>query len=235
MYSNNTTYRLKREMTDTGNIITAVLLLLFLGVTIKAWGISIETQLIWIVAFFALLLSSMFVFEIEIEDLKFFTIFLPLFIAMILEGLLVDILMMFSSCLILTIFIVKQRKEEINQAIENTVNLVKTLLGEMYGPIVVISTAVFILVFGILGEYFLAIFMFVVLLTETFTYLFVAMPKERQEALLNIKTILLLLVSLIAVSILALHYIGLLEIAMLLIIISSMGYCIYKAYILRND
>ena len=112
---------------------------------------------------------------------------------------------------------------------------IKVLLGDMYGSLVIISTAGFIFAFSVLKEYQLAVFVFTILLMEIFFYMIVAMPEKKQKTLLNIKIILLLLISLVAISILALYYIGLLEIAMIFLIISSMGYCIYKAYILRND
>ena len=112
---------------------------------------------------------------------------------------------------------------------------IKVLLGDMYGSLVIISTAGFIFAFSVLKEYQLAVFVFTILLMEIFFYMIVAMPEKKQKTLLNIKIILLLLISLVAISILALYYIGLLEIAMIFLIISSMGYCIYKAYIIRND
>ena len=112
---------------------------------------------------------------------------------------------------------------------------IKVLLGDIYGSLVIISTAGFIFAFSVLKEYQLAVFVFTILLMEIFFYMIVAMPEKKQKTLLNIKIILLLLISLVAISILALYYIGLLEIAMIFLIISSMGYCIYKAYILRND
>ena len=170
-----------------------------------------------------------------------------------------DILIIISYLtlfLYITIKILVLSETNRKELIDSISGDIKVLFGEMYGQIIMISTAGFIFVFSVLGEYLLAVFMFVMLLTEIFMYLVVAMPEKKQKTLLNIKTILLLLTSLVAVSILALYYIGLLEIAlifliissilalyyiglleiaMLLIIIISIAYCVYKAYMFRND
>ena len=112
---------------------------------------------------------------------------------------------------------------------------IKTVFGELYGLLVIISTAGSILAFSVLKEYLLAVFMFIMLLAEIFAYLFVAMPEKKQKTLLNTKTVSLMLISFISILILTLYYIELLEIAMLLIIIISIAYCVYKAYMFRND
>ena len=112
---------------------------------------------------------------------------------------------------------------------------IKTVFGELYGLLVIISTAGSILAFSVLKEYLLAVFMFIMLLAEIFAYLFVAMPEKKQKTLLNTKTVSLMLISFISILILTLYYIELLEIAMIFLIISSIAYCVYKAYMFRND
>ncbi|MCK4800321.1 hypothetical protein KAS31_05060, partial [Candidatus Parcubacteria bacterium] len=47
---------------------------------------------------------------------------------------------------------------------------IKTVFGELYGLLVIISTAGSILAFSVLKEYLLAVFMFIMLLAEIFAY-----------------------------------------------------------------
>jgi len=113
---------------------------------------------------------------------------------------------------------------------------IQIVFGEMYGPITIISTIGFILAFGALREYLLAVFIFIILLAEIFLHLVITMPEKKQKKLLNQKMVRLLLFisSLLMLElVLTQYYIGL--IAVLLIIILSIGYCIYKAYRPRND
>ena len=147
---------------------------------------------------------------------------LMILIYLILSFYLVGIILMSSKA---------HRRELLDSANSD----IKTVFGELYGLLVIISTAGSILAFSVLKEYLLAVFMFIMLLAEIFAYLFVAMPEKKQKTLLNTKTVSLMLISFISILILTLYYIELLEIAMLLIIIISIAYCVYKAYMFRND
>lgn len=156
-------------------------------------------------------------------------------ISAVMDHYILMILIYLILSLYLVGIILMSSKAHRRELLDSANSDIKTVFGELYGLLVIISTAGSILAFSVLKEYLLAVFMFIMLLAEIFAYLFVAMPEKKQKTLLNTKTVSLMLISFISILILTLYYIELLEIAMLLIIIISIAYCVYKAYMFRND
>ncbi len=206
MYSNNVMYRIKR-LIEARNIITTMLLLLFLGITIKCWGFSAETAFVWVAIFFALLFSSMFILRIVIQNFVFIIILLPFAIGMILGGgLIIQILMLFASCLFFTIYIVKQLEQEIDRAIENVKDFTEALFGEIYGPVVLIGTFVFAIAFYPFANLTEIAYIIMLILVEIILCLLVA--NKEKIASINDKIIMPLFLFIVTILILVIYYLG---------------------------
>ncbi len=235
MYSNNVVYRI-RGLIEAGNIIITMLLLLFLGVTIETWGISIETEFLWIAIFFALLVVSMFILEVEILEWEFLIILMPLVLGMILRvGLLIEILLIFCSCLFLTVFIVKQERQEINQAIDSVRDFTDALFGEIYGPVILIGTFVFAIAFYPFTNLVEIAYIIMLILIEILLCLLVA----NKEKIANINNVIImpLFLFIMTILILVIYYLGFIEIVLIVIALSLLMYSIIKIKIVNigND
>ena len=235
MYSNNVICRIRR-LIEAGNIIITMLLLLFLGVTIETWGISIETEFLWIAIFFALFVVSIFILKIEIPDSTFVIVIMPLVLGMILRmGLLAEILLISCSCLFLTVFIVKQERQEINQAIDSVGDFTDALFGEIYGPLVLMGTFAFAIAFCPFTNWTGIAYIIMLILIEIILCLLVA--NKEKIANINNGIIMPLFLFIMTILILVLYYLGFIEIVLIVIALSLLMYSIIKIKIVNigND
>ena len=235
VYKNNMTYRMRR-LINAENIIITTLLLLFLGITVRAWGFSLETKFLWVAIFLLLLVSSMFLLDKkETIGWEFSIIFILFVISIMFEGrLLSQILFIFCSCLFLTIFIVKQQEQKINQIIDSVKDFTEALFGEFYRTIVLIGTFVFAIAFYPFASNWTEIaYIIMLILVEIILCLLVKNKEKIASGRIDIIAALLLFT--ITILILAIYYLGFIEIVFIAIGLSFLLYSITKIVSTRDD
>ena len=228
MYSNSLSHKTK-ILIEAGNIIIAMLLLLFLGITIKTWGFGFETLLLLIFAFYLMITISITILEIEF-DLEFLVaIMIPIALGCLVPNLTLWILMVFLCCLIIIIKIRMEKRQEINQVIDSVKNFTEALFGEIYGPVVLIGTIVFAIVFHPFANWIEIAYIIMLILVEILLCLLVA--NKEKIASISDGTIMPLFLFIITILILVIYYLGFIEIVFIAIGLSFLLYSVIKIQI----